>query len=64
MKDLEIAANGALHEMSDPNPKYAKGAVMYLRLVLNVKGEDLEKEKPELYNQIVERLTAIKPLRT
>jgi hypothetical protein len=63
MKDLVITASGALHEMSDPNPKYQKGAVMYLRLALNVRGEDLEKEQPELYQQIVERLNVVRPMR-
>jgi hypothetical protein len=63
MKEFAITFEKALQQMSDPNPKYAKGAEMYVRLGFNVKGEELEKERPDLYRRAVERLTAIKPVR-
>jgi len=63
MKDFAITFEKALQEMSSPNAKYAKGAEMYVRLGLNVKGQELETERPDLYHRAVEQLTAIKPLK-
>lgn len=57
MKDFAIGFERALEQMSSRNAKYAKGAEMYLRLGLNVKGAELEAERPDLYCRAVELLS-------
>jgi len=57
MKDFEITFEKTLDDMLSPNVKYAKGAEMKVRLALEVKGEELERERPDLYRRAVEQLT-------
>lgn len=62
MKEFAVTFEKALNQMSDPNPKYRKGAEMYVCLGFNVKGAELEAERPDLYRRAWEQLTG-KPWR-
>jgi len=63
MKEFAVTFEKALDEMSDRNPKYRKGAEMYVRLGFQVKGAELEAERPDLYRRAWEQLTG-KPWRS
>jgi hypothetical protein len=63
MKEFAVTFEKALDEMtSDRNAKYRKGAEMYVRLAFQVKGQELEAERPDLYRRAYEQLTG-KPWR-
>jgi hypothetical protein len=60
MKDLARELEIALDELLLTKAAYAKGAEMRVRLILLVRGPDLEQEKPELYERANATLTRLR----
>jgi hypothetical protein len=63
MQELEVEIENCFCDMGDPKADNALAARMRLRLIFMVRGADIEREKTELYQEMVKRLKVVRPVR-